>query len=241
MNTLQKLQQADLAPSTKRNYKRHIEAFLSATDTAQEFISKVEGSRSNVNQAINAINWYFENSGHARPLRKMKEKNYHPRAVSRENIKKLYAVADNQTDNLLLDLAYLSGLRLSEIINLRAMDFNFEKSIITINATKNNSKRVTVLHQKTIEQHKILIESRPKLFGYFKRRHLQKEFLKIQKEAGLSGYTLHCLRHSFATHMLESGISLINLSVLMGHQSLDTTRKYLALAKDYKKIPQIEL
>jgi len=130
---------------------------------------------------------------------------------------------------------YSGGLRIGESIRLRKEDVSFDRRTIFIKAGKGKKDRYTVLSEKMIDQLKGYLESyRPAYWlfegqdgGPYSASSIQKVFRRTVKKSGINPYaTLHTLRHSLATHLLERGMDLRYIRELLGHHSLETTQIY---------------
>jgi integrase/recombinase XerD len=135
-------------------------------------------------------------------------------------------------------LAWGSGLRISEVVNLKPEDFNFEEGTIRINMGKNSKDRIVPIPKGWTRYEMKYI---PIGVG---TRSLQKEFIKSCIESGVKAEKpkvhFHSLRHGFATECIRSGMSLPTVQGLLGHEDLETTTIYINLApseriKEYKE------
>ncbi len=152
---------------------------------------------------------------------------------------------DTLCDQAVLELAYASGLRLSELCHLRLEQLQLEAGFLTV-IGKGNKERVVPMGQPAIQAlGKYLESGRPKLarsgtggFVFLNRRGsgfaTVTMWLRIKKRAHRSGIerniTPHMLRHSFATHLLEHGADLRVIQELLGHASIGTTQVYTHVA-----------
>lgn len=127
-------------------------------------------------------------------------------------------------------LAWESGLRISEIINLKQSDFDFKERTIRVNMGKNSKDRIVPMSKIFQEQHLKYI---PIKCGV---RALQKAFLMYSKKTGLREKKpkvhFHSLRHGFATHCLRQGIGLVDIQGNLGHEDIGTTVIYTNLAPE---------
>ncbi len=169
-----------------------------------------------------------------------------PKALSNEEISKLLAPESPATpeslcDQAILELAYASGLRLSELKNLRLEQLHLDAGFINV-IGKGNKERVVPVGKKAVEALNRFIEAgRPKLVTpkspaavFLTRRGTPFAavtlWLRIKnrvRRAGISrNITPHMLRHSFATHLLEHGADLRVIQELLGHANISTTEIY---------------
>ena len=135
---------------------------------------------------------------------------------------------------------YSCGLRLSEVVNLQIADIRSEQNCISIKGGKGKKDRTVMLSEKLLlVLRKYYKEYRPKhwLFegqdgGTYSARSVQNIFRAACDAAKInSHYTTHTLRHSFATHLLESGVDLRYIQELLGHTSSKTTEIYTHITK----------
>jgi site-specific recombinase XerD len=196
-------------------------------------------SRSYQNQSINAIKYYYERVlGSPRKFyfveRPKKEKTL-PVVLSKEEVSLLIKTIENIKHKSILMLAYSGGLRLSEILNLRLRDIDENRGIIRINAGKGKKDRITLLSTKFLIVLREYLEIyRPKEYvfegtngGPYSAASVQKIMRKAVAKAGIKkNATIHSLRHSFATHLLEQGTDLRYIQQLLGHESIKTTEIY---------------
>lgn len=159
-----------------------------------------------------------------------------PNVLSKIEVKMLFSQVINIKHLAILTLIYSAGLRVSEAASLKINDINSQRKVIRIRQSKGRKDRITLLSDFALnilrEYYK---EYKPKnwLFpghkgGYhISPRSIQKVFKNACKKAGLkNNATPHWLRHSFATHLLESGVDLRYIQELLGHYSSKTTEIY---------------
>ncbi|QQS29235.1 MAG: tyrosine-type recombinase/integrase [Sphingobacteriales bacterium] len=196
-------------------------------------------SASYQNQAINAIKFYYERVlGGQRKFyflqRPDKEKAL-PTVLNTEEIKCILKTAENLKHKAILTTIYSAGLRISELINLKIKDIDSERKQIRIEQGKGKKDRYTLLSIKTLDLLRSYFkEYKPKewLFegqegGPYSTRSIQTFFQEVCKKAGIKKkVSVHTLRHSFATHLLENGTDLRYIQVLLGHESSKTTEVY---------------
>ena len=202
-------------------------------------------SYSSCNHKIVAINFFFrEVVGRKVDLRvPMKRSGRLPEPLSREEVARLIAVAENRKHRVLMMTAYSAGLRVSELVRLKPQDIHSDRMLIRVNQGKGRKDRYTLLSQRLLgELRAYWRESRPEswLFPNQARTdHMPtctpaRAFYRLKQRAGIThGHGIHTLRHSFATHLLEAGVDLRTIQILMGHTSLNTTVKYLHVTEKH--------
>lgn len=151
------------------------------------------------------------------------------------------AVESNIKHRLLLTLAYSSGLRVSEAVSLRPEDIALSRKVICVKLGKGRRDRYTPLSDKAaalFKEYSARCDIRAWLFpGQSATRHLairsaQRIFDKAVRQAGIfKDISIHSLRHTFATHLLESGTDIRYIQTLLGHSSIRTTERYTHVAK----------
>lgn len=174
-----------------------------------------------------------------------------PEVLSKEEIEKILSV-ENLSKNSIRDLAILelfygSGLRVSEVCNLKISDLNLDEGFVKIRG-KGNRERIAILNERTIELiRKYLSLRKPSTEDYLflnsRRKRISRQSIwkivkKYTKYAGIGkNVKPHTLRHSFATHLLSEGLDLRIVQELLGHKSISTTEIYTHLNK--KQIKEI--
>ena len=196
------------------------------------------------NTAINAIKFYYERV--LRQERKvyylerpMKERKL-PHVLSQEEIVHIFERIPNLKHRLAIMLIYSGGLRRSELLNLKPGDVDLTRGIIFVRGGKGRKDRQTLLAKNLIPSIKQYLENykpRKWLFegaggAQYSAASLQAIFKRALMAAGISkDATLHTLRHSFATHLLEAGTPTRYIQVLLGHESAKTTEIYTHVSK----------
>ena len=173
-----------------------------------------------------------------------------PLVMSADEIKRLLAVASSLKTRVLLSLGYGCGLRASEIVRLKVKHIDSAQKIIRIEQSKGRKDRNVMLSDEIIgllrqwwkarrsrydagipPQERWLFPSRKSAGRSITTRHLNRLFHEVAAAAGIKkGVTLHTLRHSFATHLLEDDTHIRKIQVLLGHEKLETTARYLHVA-----------
>jgi integrase/recombinase XerD len=170
-----------------------------------------------------------------------------PTVLTKEEVKKLFEVLDTKKSRMMISLMYACGFRVSELINLKTEDLDFNEKTGKILQGKGKKDRIFNIPEFLLEGLKTQMERQKKnkevyLFtgtkGKLSERNLQKIVSKAAKRAGINK-DVHChtLRHSFATHLLENGIDIRKIQELLGHADLSTTQIYTHIStEELKKI-----
>ncbi|MEM5867627.1 MAG: tyrosine-type recombinase/integrase [Candidatus Aenigmatarchaeota archaeon] len=168
-----------------------------------------------------------------------------PTVLTREEVRKLIEVIDNEKHKLMVMMLYSSGLRLSELINLKVEDLELKEKIGWVRTGKGEKDRAFIISEKVLEKlEKFIVGKNPSdyLFngrnGKLSPRAIQKIVSNAAKKAGIAKkVSPHTLRHSFATHLLESGENIRKIQELLGHSSLNTTQVYTHISiEEIKKV-----
>lgn len=199
------------------------------------------GSTINVN--LNAIKFLFEEMLNKRVTLKIKYSKVAkalPVFLTKEEVIKLFNAVSNEKHKLILELMYSAGLRVSEALNLKRIDFEFDRSIGWVRKGKGNKDRPFIIAECLSSRLKDYINLNCEninsyLFlgrnGKLSVRSVQEVIKKAAKRAGIEkNVHPHTLRHSFATHLIENGYSVGVVQPLMGHNSAETTMTYIHLA-----------
>jgi site-specific recombinase XerD len=215
-------------------------------DFQHHLATKRKVSNSTLNQAVNAIRYYYMNVlGDAKRVTFIERPRLErklPLVLSKAEVAALLKAPTNLKHQAMLALAYSGGLRMSEILALKADDLLFDRGLIRIRSAKGNKDRTTLLGRSTAELLKRYLEQfQPKdlLFigqsgSIYSARSLQKVLEAALAKAGIrKEATLHTLRHSFATHLLEQGTDLRYIQALLGHASSKTTEIYTHVSTRY--------
>jgi site-specific recombinase XerD len=215
-----------------------ITAYLAHLDKTLEL------SSSSMNLAISALKFFYREV-----LKKnLAQEQYRPRhdkrlpvVLSCSEINQLLDTEKNPKHRLLLMIAYSSGLRVSEVVALKKEHIDFSRKTILIRSGKGRHDRYTMLSDraaKFIQDYCAMYDIESWIFpGISSHYHLsirsaQSVFDKALHNAGIQkAVSIHNLRHSFATHLLESGTDIKYIQELLGHSSLKTTQRYTHVAR----------
>jgi site-specific recombinase XerD len=165
-----------------------------------------------------------------------------PDILTRKEVYALFDACDNLRDKAILMTMYSAGLRVSEAANLKVSDVDSQKMQLLIRNGKGGKDRFAILSQacldvlreywKQYRPTEWLFYSRNQTGTHITSRAMQNVFRKYKDQAGIAKkVTSHSLRHAFATHLLEDGVSIFHIKQLLGHSDISTTCFYLHLVK----------
>ena len=164
-----------------------------------------------------------------------------PRAMHPADVKKLLSVIDDIRDRALILLLLRTGMRIGEALGLRLNDLDIrDRKVHLFQGEKNSMGRVLYLSDDVVLALKLWLRQRDqnKEFVFYGRDNKpicystgRSRFVQYLQKAGLEqkGYTVHCLRHTFASELLNAGMRLECLQQLLGHQDIEVTRRYARL------------
>ena len=216
-----------------------------------DHILKNKLSFSYQNQMVNACKLYFREVIHSRldveKLERPRREHKLPNVLSKEEVKAILEAPTNTKHRAMLSIIYACGLRRSELLNLKPQDIDSKRHLLMIRNAKGRKDRVVPISDKLIEmlrEYYKLFKPKTWLFEGQKtgEQYSEESLAKVLKNA-LSlckitkPVTLHWLRHSYATHLLESGTDLRYIQELLGHKSSKTTEIYTHVTQ--KSIQQI--
>ena len=144
-------------------------------------------------------------------------------------------------DKAMIEILYATGMRISELVNLKLTDIDFNRSVLKVFG-KGSKERLVPYGEKAAEALRIYLEDRKKLDSkdvFLSNRGAkitrgafwQRIKIYIKRENLKSSISPHTLRHAFATHLLNRGADLRSVQILLGHSDLSTTQIYTHIAK----------
>ena len=245
-----------LSPRTAKTYLYCIHKFLNWSKRDLRYISKKDvrlflehlSERNLAGSTMNtyhmAIRFLFENVLEKRmwiDIKYSKTPKRLPEVLSKEEVRKLLNAISNWKHRLIIEFLYGSGLRVSELINMKVKDLNLEKNYGYVRNGKGGKDRLITLSKIVKEKIINLIEienldSEDYIFQSnrnkkYNIKSLQKIVLDASKKVKFNKRVHpHTLRHSFATHLIENGYDINNVQAMLGHKSPETTMIYTHIA-----------
>ena len=247
---IDELKLRNYSPKTIKSYLSCVAGYLRAKQGAFESVDEDHikryllsligkgASSQTVNQCLQAINFYCYNvlKFHDRiEIKFAKTPSKLPIVLSREEIQRIIGLIGNEKHRLMVALAYASGLRVSEVINLKIKDVNLSEFMIHLKGAKGDKDRLTIFPEKLKTDMERLMAGRnandyvfaSERGGKLTTRTAQIVFENALKKSGIKKEaTFHSLRHSFATHLLENGVDVRYVQELLGHANIRTTQIY---------------
>lgn len=200
---------------------------------------KLNLSESEIHSRMNAVKLYFEQVLHRQKMffdiPRPKKKQLLPKMLTKAEIKKIIAAVENPKHCLILKVCYGMGLRVSELVALKLIDIDSAEKLVRIEQGKGKKDRIAVLPESLLpELRDYYLTYRPKVYlfegqdgGAYSVRSAQAVFKRAMEKAGINKKIgIHGLRHSFATHLPETGTDIRFIQELLGHHSIKTTQIY---------------
>lgn len=216
-----------------------------------DYIIKNKLSSSHQNQVVNAVKLFFRTVENTKLnpdlVHRPKREKTLPNVLSKEEVKLILDAHGNIKHKAMLSLIYSCGLRRSELLNLKLNDIDSKRGLVIIRKGKGRKDRVTPLSEKVLNMLRDYFKAyQPKewLFegqsgiGQYDERSLANVLKQALEKSQINKpVSLHWLRHSFATHLLENGTDLRYIQEILGHSSSKTTEIYTHVSnKSIQKI-----
>ncbi len=214
-------------------------------------ITKQGYKEMHVHVTINAIKFYFEKvlgrQAEFYDIPRPKKPFKLPEILAGEEVSNLIQKVENLKHRAMLMTGYSAGLRVSEIVSLTVKDIDSKRMMIHIHGAKGKKDRMVPLSKKlllTLREYFLQYKPKSYLFegqygGAYSTRSVQLILIAAKKKAGITKKgSVHSLRHSYATHLMESGTDIRFIQDLLGHNSIKTTMRYTHVSK--REIGKIE-
>ncbi len=252
------LELMNYSPRTIESYISYIVAYSKFYNLSSYFLDENEirdyfyhlrfrkkSSWSEVNGAYSSLKFFYvhvlNKDWNVKKMPRPKSEKKLPLVLSREEVKLILNALINLKHRTILMTIYSAGLRLSEAANLKISDIDSKRMLIKVEQGKGRKDRYTLLSPLLLKQLREYYRwYHPKnwLFeGITKEkpisvRSIQNIFKRAKVKAGIHKIaTIHTMRHSFATHLIEQGVDVFTLQQLLGHKSLRTTSIYVHIQK----------
>ncbi|EMX5731789.1 tyrosine-type recombinase/integrase, partial [Escherichia coli] len=217
-----------------------------------EYILRRKLSSTYQNQFVNALKLFYRITDRKeidiKLIHRPKTSRKLPRVLSKEEVKLILEAHGNLKHRTMLSMIYACGLRRSELLNITFQDINRERLTLHVYQSKGNKDRIVPLSPKILEMMEDYYRAyKPKVWLFegqkpgtqYSPKSLQNVLKQALKKANIKKpVSLHWLRHSYATHLLESGTDLRYIQELLGHNSSRTTEIYTHVSR--RKIESIK-
>ncbi|MCX8158395.1 MAG: tyrosine-type recombinase/integrase [Candidatus Diapherotrites archaeon] len=243
---------AGYSKRTREAYVTYVKAFLGYTKKLAEDVERTDiikflaelkenkkASNNTMSLALSSLRFFFnkivkkEIFGDIKNPKKAKKI---PSVLSIDEVKKLIKAAKVGRDRLIIEFLYSSGVRVSEAVSMKLVDLNLDERIGKVCGGKGNKDRTIILSEKWVSELKKYLKKRKTNSEYvFSKKNgkplsvdtVQRIVREAAKKANIpKKITPHTLRHSFATHLLDSGENIRKIQELLGHSNLNTTQIY---------------
>lgn len=254
------------SPNTIRTYTDMVRLFLmfykdkeiglltndDVVHFVNEYMVKNNLSYSYQNQLVNGLKLFYQEVEKSRirieKIQRPRREHKLPNVLSKEEVKSILDAHANIKHKTMLSLIYACGLRRSELLNLKPADVDSKRMLLIIRRAKGRKDRISPISEKTLEMLRTYYKAyKPKVWLFegqhpgsqYSAKSLQSVLKQaLQKANIIKPVTLHWLRHSYATHLLEGGTDLRYIQELLGHKSSKTTEIYTHVST--KQIQQIK-
>ena len=243
---------------TKKTYMGHMRRFVMFTKKRPEecdyedvrrflhhAIKRRKISASYVNSAYSAIRYYYETTlcrdWNMRHVPRLKIRPPLPNVLTIDEVRRVLAATENLKQRAMLSTCYSSGLRVNELVHLKVKDIDSESMRLRVQYGKGGKSRNTILSKDNLlllRQYYRQYRPQDWLFpgaiagDHISTRTAQVSYNKAARIAGIEkAGSIHTLRHSFATHLLNQGELLTTIRDLLGHATLTATSRYLHMTK----------
>ncbi|MEK6908446.1 MAG: site-specific tyrosine recombinase/integron integrase [Nanoarchaeota archaeon] len=243
------------SPLTVRNYSFFVDKFLKSANKPVESLTQEdvrtylagmfdEKSKNTIMLAAASLKFFFTEvlKKEVGDIKMPKKDKKLPEVLTRDEVSKLLKSAETRKSRLILSLLYSSGLRVSELVNLKPSDINFSENTGWVRSGKGGKDRMFTLSPALAGELNEYLKKREGTKYLFSQedplttRNVQKIVKNLRNRADIQKkVTPHTLRHSFATHLLESGTDIRMIQKLLGHTNLNTTEIYTHVSSEQLK------
>ena len=238
LNLLGKSNAADFSVARIKDYLEYCKVSLQLSENSLH--SRMNALKFFYEQVLKREKFFWE-------IPRPKKQTILPKVISKERIADLINAIENLKHKTIIMLTYACGLRVSEVVSLKVKAIDGQRKTLFIEKAKGKKDRIVSLNPNMlIMLREYYRQYQPKVYlfeGQYKNEHLsersiQQVMQKAKRKAGIiQEGSMHMLRHSFATHLLDKGIDVVFIQKLLGHNNIKTTLQYLHVTnKDLSNI-----
>ena len=243
------------SPSTIKTYSNELSQFLQTIKSVPARLFTVERikdyldycattlqlTEATLHSRMNALKFYYEQvlqkEAFFWPIPRPKKPMQLPKTISKEQVIQLINAVENIKHRTVIMLAYACGLRVSEVVSLKVSDIDGHRKLLTVHRGKGKKDRVVSLGPGMLIMLREYYKAYHPKYYLFEGQHtgehlsirsIQLVLGRAKQKAGITqAGSMHMLRHSFATHLLDKGIDVVFIQKLLGHNDIKTTLRYL--------------
>lgn len=211
-------------------------------DDAKEFLAEMfeTKSRNTIALASSSIRFFFKLLGKTDiKINLPKKEQKLPNILTKDEVARLIRAANTKKSKLIISILYSTGMRVSEVVNLQRQNLDLENNEGMVKSGKGKKDRLFIINAELCVGLKEYLKDHEENIYVFSKeealtpRNIQKIMKKTAFRAGIKKrVTPHTLRHSFATHLLESGVDIRIIQALLGHENLQTTQIYTHVSRE---------
>ncbi len=166
-----------------------------------------------------------------------------PEILTVQEMKRIFDNTESLRDTLILKFLYGCGMRVSEVISIKKENIDFDSLVVHIKSGKGNKDRFVKLPDSAIKDFNLYLKDLDSLYifpgrlkGHINAKTAERALNNAANKAKIKKKVYcHLLRHSYATHLLDSGLSIRYIQELLGHEHLETTQIYTKVSKERLK------
>ncbi|MEK6854846.1 MAG: site-specific tyrosine recombinase/integron integrase [Nanoarchaeota archaeon] len=238
---------------TVRNYSFFVEKFLIRAnkpvselneDDVKAYLAEMfdKKSKNTITLAAASLKFFYKEilNKEFGSIKIPKKERSLPTVLTKEEVTNLINSTDTEKSRLMISLLYSSGLRVSELVNLKITDLNLAEKTGWVRKGKGSKDRLFIISESLVKEiNEYILDKRKDSTYLFSKekplttRNIQKIIHGTRKRANISKkVTPHTLRHTFATHLLEQGTDIRVIQEILGHSSLSTTQVYTHISSE---------
>jgi integrase len=184
-----------------------------------------------------ANEWQYTKHNPTKGIKLLKEPPGRVRYLDNEEVERLIATSNWPLKTIII-IALNTGMRKGEILGLKWSDIDLKNSLLMVGKTKNNERRIVTINNTLYQEFSNIPRHISSPYVIYNKdgkpfKGVRKSFAAALKRANITDFRFHDLRHTFASHLAMSGVSLKTIQQLLGHKDLSMTMRYAHLSEEY--------